>query len=56
MSKCPFCDEPVYVSVKHSNMTGEVYVRLDSYYCPMCGRLRNDEKRLPENYNFEVGM
>ena len=66
MSKCPFCDETIYVKViqyaapmlapltpeqelrdRLTNMTGEVYARVESNYCPMCGRLKYDGTENP---------
>lgn len=66
MSKCPFCNETIYVKViqyaapvlapltpeqelrdRLTDMTGEVYARVDSYYCPMCGRLKNNGTENP---------
>lgn len=29
-----------------ANMTGEVYARLESNYCPMCGRLKNNDTEI----------
>ena len=25
-----------------TNMTGEVYAQLDTYYCPICGRMKDN--------------
>lgn len=66
MSKCPFCDETIYVKViqyaapvlapltpeqalrdKLTDMTGEVYARVSSNFCPMCGRMKDNVTKNP---------